>query len=163
MKANDVESRRTRWPAGFVRAALAATTVAFAGVALASDPASDRAAVRGALMAQFDKPDARLTVDPVVVSGEAAVAGWAQGERGGRALLFRSGKTWQVAACAGDALKQAKVLREAGVKAADAAVLARDLAAAEARLSAAQRAKFSTFDGFLRMDAHGQHPPNGKH
>ncbi len=158
------ELRRTaRRPAGLLRAALAATALWWAGLAPAADAAADQVGVRQALMAQFDKPEARLTVEPVVVSGEAAVASWAQGERGGRALIFRKGKTWQIAVCAGDALKQEKVLREAGVKAADATLLARDLAAAESKLSASQRAKFSTFDGFLRMDAHGQHPPVQKH
>ena len=33
----------------------------------------------------------------------------------------------------------------------------------EAKLPAAQRAKFSTFDGVVRMDANGQHPPEHKH
>jgi hypothetical protein len=123
----------------------------------------DAAAVRHVLMSQFDKPEARLSVEPVVISGDASVASWAQGERGGRALLFRHGAQWQIAICAGDALKDAKVLQESGVKPADATKLAQALARAEAALPAAQRAKFSTFDGFLRMDAHGQHPPAQKH
>ena len=70
--------------------------------------ADDPAAIRQALMQAFDKPHARLSVEPVVVVGQHAVAGWAQGERGGRALLYRHGTAWQIAACAGDALKDAK-------------------------------------------------------
>ena len=43
------------------------------------------------LKRQFDRPDAPLKVQPVVVLGDAAVAGWFQQDRGGRALL-RKGK-----------------------------------------------------------------------
>ena len=129
----------------------------------AAEPTKDEASIRHVLMATFDKPEARLVVDPVVVVGVHAVAGWAQGERGGRALLLQHGSEWHITLCAGDGLKQAKLLREAGISRADADALAKDLATAEAKLPAAQRAKFSTFDGVVRMDANGQHPPAHKH
>lgn len=141
--------------------ALSLCAMATSHAADASAP--DRAGVSQVLMSQFDRPDARLTVGPVVVAGDAALAGWSQGERGGRALLFRTGHGWQIALCGGDGLKDAKVLREAGVKGAAADTLARQLAAAEARLPPAHRARFSTFDGLLRMDASGAHPPTHKH
>jgi hypothetical protein len=120
---------------------------------------SDAAAIRHVLMSSFDKPEARLLVGPVVVVGTHALAGWAQGERGGRAMLYRHGDQWQVALCSGDGLKQVSVLREAGIDAADAKALVEALASAEARLPAALIAKFSTFDGLVRMDASGQHAP----
>lgn len=142
-----------------LRAALVATVALGTFAARSADASGDPAAVRHVLMAQFDKPDARLQVAPVVIAGDAAIASWSQGERGGRALLFRHRGAWQIALCAGDALKDAQVLQEAGVKAGDAHTMARSLATAEARLPAAQRAKFSSFDGVLRMDGTGQHPP----
>lgn len=145
------------------RLVLVGALLASAGALRAAEAGGDAAAVRHVLMSQFDKPEARLSVEPVVVAGDAAVAGWAQGERGGRALLFRHGGGWQIAICAGDALKDAKVLQEAGVKPADAKTLASALARAEAKLSASQRARLATFDGFLRMDAQGQHPPAHTH
>ena len=129
----------------------------------AAEPTKDEVSIRHVLMATFDKPEARLVVDPVVVIGAHAVAGWAQGERGGRALLTRHGTEWHITLCAGDGLKRAKVLREAGISLADADELAKGLATAEAKLPAIQRAKFSTFDGVVRMDANGQHPPAHKH
>lgn len=132
-------------------------------VIAADAPRDDAAAIRHTLMAQFDKPEARLQVEPVAVSGQAAVASWAQGERGGRALLFRKGSQWQIALCAGDGLKGTQLLREAGVSARDAEAIARALAAGEARLTPAQRAKFATFDGVVRMGAEGEHPPAHKH
>ena len=140
-----------------------AVSLACAASVQAAEPTNEEASIRHVLMATFDKPEARLVVDPVVVVGVHAVAGWAQGERGGRALLMRHGTEWRITLCAGDGLKQAKVLREAGISQADADVLAKGLATAEAKLPAAQRAKFSTFDGVVRMDANGQHPPAHKH
>lgn len=134
-----------------------------AAPALAADsPPADAAAVRQVLMAQFDKPEARLEVDPVAVSGDAAVASWAQGERGGRALLFRHGGQWQIALCAGDGLKGTRLLREAGVSARDADAIARALATGESRLTAKQRARFAAFDGVVHMGAGGRHPPAHK-
>jgi hypothetical protein len=138
-----------------------AMTLALA--AHAAEPAKEEASIRHVLMATFDKPEARLIVDPVVVVGTHAVAGWAQGERGGRALLMRHGAGWHITLCAGDGLKEAKVLREAGISQADADALAKGLATAEAKLPAIHLAKFSTFDGVVRMDANGQHPPEHKH
>lgn len=130
---------------------------ALAGPVAAAD-SPDQGQVRQLLMHTFDKPEARLQVDPIVVQGEHAIAGWTQGERGGRALLRRHGGAWQISVCGGDGLKDPKALADAGIPAADARRLAQALVAAEAKLPAAQRAKFSTFDGLVRMDAHGQHP-----
>lgn len=127
--------------------------------AAAAEPNAAEAAVRQALMAEFDKPESRLQVPAVAVEGDAAVASWAQGERGGRALLFQKGRVWRIALCSGDGLKGTQLLRDAGVSAGAAQALSKALAHAEARLPAAQRAKFSTFDGQVRMDAAGRHPP----
>lgn len=143
--------------------ALSALVALAAHAAEPGAPAADAAAVRQVLMAQFDKPESRLEVEPVAVSGDAAVAGWAQGDRGGRALLFRKhGSHWQIALCAGDALRTPKLMIEAGVKPRDAEAIAKALAAGEARLTPAQRARFSTFDGVVRLDGSGQHPPAHK-
>ncbi|WP_144289982.1 copper uptake system-associated protein [Ideonella sp. A 288] len=122
-------------------------------------------AIRDVLMDSFDKPEARLTVAPIAVIGIHGLAGWTQGDRGGRALLRRSGHGWVVVACGGDGLKELDVLRDAGLPAVDAVALVRAMDVAEARLPAEQRALFSTFDGLLRLDgppghagAHGAHP-----
>lgn len=99
--------------------------------------ANEESAIRTVLMAQFDKPEARLQVEPVVVMGDAAVASWAQQNRGGRALLRRRHEQWRIVACAGDAFKDAKLLQDAGLSAADARALVKTLTAAEAKLAAA--------------------------
>jgi hypothetical protein len=133
----------------------------------AGAPASPRAAeadldaIRAVLLKTWDQPQARLAVDPIVVQGDVAIAGWQQGERGGRALLRRraDARGWSVAVCAGDGLKDAELLRDAGVPAVDAHALARRLAQAESRLDARTLARFASFDGLVRMDEHGSHPP----
>jgi hypothetical protein len=65
----------------------------FAGVHCAAHEGTvsvhpDARSVEHVLKAQFDKPEAPLSVAPVSVEGNYAVAGWLQGARGGRALLL---------------------------------------------------------------------------
>lgn len=120
--------------------------------------APDDSAVRSVLRSQFDRPDAPLGVPVVATAGHHAVASWQQGERGGRALLRRSDGAWRIVACGGDALVQVNALREAGLSSADAQALRRDLLAGEARLSAADRARFASFGATARMDGAGGHP-----
>jgi len=136
--------------------------LALAGPLSAWAATPDEDAIRAVLMAEFDKPDARLAVQPVVVAGQHAIAGWFQGSRGGRALMRRHGSAWQIVLCSGHGLKNPQALRDAGIPSGAAARLLEDLARAEAALSPARRQQVSSFDGTVRMDAHGQHPPGHK-
>ena len=104
----------------------------FAGPVLAQT--ADEAAIYKSLHASFDRPDSRLTIAPVVVSGDHAIAGWAQGGMGGQALHRKKRESWQLVLCAGDGIKSRDALTKAGVSAQDAAALERDLAAAEGKL-----------------------------
>lgn len=124
--------------------------------ALAQD--DDAGAIKHLMMHTFDKPEAPLTVDPVTVSGDLAVVGWAQGDMGGRALLKKKEGQWALILCSGDALKEASSLVKFGLSSADADAMAAAVVAAEARLNATLVAKFSTFDGVVMMDANGAHP-----
>lgn len=117
----------------------------------------DAAAIRHRMMGQFDRPDQPLTVDPIVVSGDYAVAGWTQGELGGRALLRRDGADWRIILCSGDALTTAPLIQQAGASAAVAADLASRLAAAEGAIDPARRAYFSRFQGVIPVDDGGHH------
>ena len=107
------------------------------------------------LNAQFDKPEARLAVDPIVVEDGFAVAGWTQGEMGGRAFLRKKDENWTLILCSGDALKEVATLKEIGVPADVAEQLAADLAAGEKVADPARVALFSRFDGMVMMDEHG--------
>jgi hypothetical protein len=130
---------------------------------LAASPAlaqtADEPAISKLLHTTFDRPDSRLTIAPVVVAGGHAIAGWTQGEMGGRALLRKKGESWQLILCAGDGIKSRDALAKAGVSMHDAAALESDLAGAESKLPAQHVAMLSRFEGMVMMDASGNHPP----
>ncbi len=119
---------------------------------------SDETAIADLMKSMFDKPDAPLTVEPVVVVGDNAVAGWAQGDTGGRALLKRGHHGWRIVLCSGDALKETASLVEIGLPDHDATAISARLAEAEAALDPALVARFSLFDGIVMMDEEGGHP-----
>jgi hypothetical protein len=149
-----------RWSVGF--AAIAMVALAYMSPAVASD----QDAIRHVLMSTFDKPDARLVVDPVVVSGDHAIAGWSQGDMGGRALLRKKGHAWDVVLCAGDDLKRTDVLSKVGLPAADAKTLSAALAVAEAGVPPERLALFSKFEGLVMVGGdggHGHGQPAGHH
>jgi len=120
---------------------------------------ADVEGVRHAMMSTWDRPDARLTVSPVVISGQFALAGWVQGDRGGRALLRGGNGKWRVTACAGDGLKDSKLLEQAGVPASAARELVRSISAAEAKLPAQHVEKLALFDGWMTVGDGTAHPP----
>ncbi|QGM99037.1 copper uptake system-associated protein [Methylocystis parvus] len=124
---------------------------------------SDQDVVRDVLLKTFDKPEMRLTVDPVVIDGDVAVAGWVQGELGGRALLRRKGEAWTIDLCAGDALKESKSLEKLGLQKARADSLAAAIGAAEKKLDPAVLQKFSRFDGMFAVDENGGHVSTDPH
>ena len=67
---------------------------------------TDPDAVTAVMMAQFDTPENPLTVDPISVQGDVAIAGWAQGDKGGRAFLRNGDMGWSIEVCAGALCKQ---------------------------------------------------------
>lgn len=128
-----------------------------------ADAANDQAAIRVTMRGTWDRPETPLLVGPIVVVGDHAVAGWAQGDSGGRALLRRVHGKWLVHLCSGDALKETAFLMQSGLSHDDAASMARAVAVAEAALPAERVALFSRFDGVVMMDAEGNHPPAHGH
>jgi hypothetical protein len=119
-----------------------------------SSPASaetDAQAIRSLIGAMWDKADAKVVADPVVVSGTYAVASWTQGEHGGRALLRRDASGWGVVLCGGDALRDAASLAEAGVPKRDAEQIAVELSRTEELMPPERKSKFSLFQGIERM------------
>jgi hypothetical protein len=106
-------------------------------------------------------------VAPVVHQGDVALAGWVQGERGGRALLRRGSQGWVVTVCGGDGLKDVGLLKDAGVDAAQARRLVAALDSAEKRLPAEQRRKLSLFGANVAVGpsrgASAGHAAHGAH
>lgn len=114
--------------------------------------------IRHMLMATFDKPGMRLMVKPITVYKSVAVAGWAQGDMGGRALLRKKNGEWMLVLCSGDALKNPKSLQSFGLSAEEAEAMAKAVVEAEGKVDPALVAKFATFDGVVMMDSKGSHP-----
>lgn len=107
------------------------------------------------LMAQFDTPETPLTVAPVTVQGTAAIAGWAQDGRGGRAFLRQDDKGWFIELCAGSSLMLPATLQSLGLSETDATALLEKATAAEAALGAETIALFDSFDGTLMVGRDG--------
>lgn len=143
------------------RALAALVAAGLSGAALAQNPDAD--AVAQLLVTSFDKPEAHLVPGPIVVEEDVSIAGWSQGDLGGRALLRRKDGAWSIVLCAGDALKDAKTLESAGVPKEAAQALAVKLAAAESTIPAQRLALFSRFDGMVQMDANGGHQQADPH
>jgi hypothetical protein len=120
-------------------------------------------AIEHVMKAQFDKPQAPLTVVPVTVEGDYAIAGWIQKDRGGRALLKAEGGKWTIRVCAGDGLLQVSTLEMAGVSGSTAKRLLEKVAAAEKRLPLDQVKKFSLFEGVLKIEAGSHHGHGHSH
>jgi periplasmic copper chaperone A len=155
------------------------TTILLSALAASASPlrahdahaGPDAQQITHAMKRQFDKPEAPLSVAPVVVVGDAAVAGWTQQGRGGRALLRKEKTGWSIHVCAGKGLTQPDVLEMSGLPKAQAAEMTRLVAKAEGALTAQQRALFDSFEGVLKVGGdgaaphgHGQHAaPAHKH
>jgi periplasmic copper chaperone A len=114
--------------------------------------------IRQLLFSAFDKPNSRLDVEPIVVAGDYAIAGWSQSDMGGRALLRRRQGAWSLILCSGDGIKSSEALRRAGVPSGDAVALSRRLAEAEHGVAQERLSLFAKFEGTLMMDASGGHP-----
>jgi len=101
------------------------------------------------MKAQFDTPENPLTVAPITVQGDVAIAGWMQEGRGGRAFLRRDDAGWFIELCAGTALLLPETLTGLGLSAAEADTLITATNAAEAEKGAEVIARLDSFDGML--------------
>jgi len=116
-----------------------------------ADTASDQQNIQHLMRHTWERPDAPLDVGPITVEGDHAVAGWTQGERGGRALLGKNDKGWRVVLCAGDALLDPTTLRSAGL-APDAAVhMSQSVTQAESAVSPNRVKQFALFKGVVNV------------
>lgn len=111
--------------------------------------------IEALLRAQFDTPEAPLTVAPISVHGPVAIAGWAQDGRGGRAFLRQDDKGWFIELCSGASLMLPATLQSLGLSAADAEALLTGAKAAEAALSPDAIALLDSFDGTLIVGRDG--------
>ena len=142
------------------------TLLAFAGMNSAFAHGDDTHQITALMKKQFERPDAPLAVEPVTVEGNYAVAGWIQGNKGGRALLQKNKDHWFISVCAGDSLTKADVLQTTGMSAENSQKLSRAVSAAESKLAQNKLKLFSSFEGMVKVDAaagHGEHDTHGAH
>jgi copper(I)-binding protein len=118
----------------------------------------DEDSIRQLLFSTFDKPQSPLIVEPIVVTGDHAIAGWSQSDMGGRALLRRRQGAWSLILCSGDGIRSSDALRHAGVPSGDDVVLSRRLVEAEHEVAPERLALFAKCEGTLMMDASAGHP-----
>lgn len=138
-----------------ITALVAALFILFAHSAFAAE-AIDQTDIQTALHAMFDKPDVELVIDPITVDSGFAVAGWTQGDMGGRAFLRKSGATWALVLCTGDEIKSADALKASGVPAEGADRLAAAIAESEKSLDPERLKKLASFQGVMRKDGQSQ-------
>ncbi|MCX7288393.1 MAG: copper uptake system-associated protein [Rhodobacterales bacterium] len=131
---------------------------AAAAPAMTGDPLVD---IEALLKAQFDTPENPLTVAPITVQGDVAIAGWSQNGMGGRAFLRQDDKGWFVELCAGKGLLMPEMLTGLGLADADAASLLAGVTTAEAALGPDAIALFDSFDGELFIGRDGQGHEHG--
>ena len=134
---------------GTIAAMLAGHRASRSRPAWAAD--ADVPSIVAALKHDFEKPDHPLAVSPVVVSGDWALAGWTQGDMGGRALLRRRDGAWVIWLCAGDRIVAEQALRDAGIDQATARRLERDAKEADTREGPERVAMFGRFQGVVPM------------
>ncbi len=123
-----------------------------ATVAMTGDDSADIIAL---LKAQFDTPETPLTVAPVTVQGQVAIAGWAQGDKGGRAFLRKEAQGWFIELCAGSALMQTETLVGLGLALPEAESLLTAARAAESTIDPKSVELFDSFDGLLQIGKDG--------
>lgn len=121
---------------------------------------TDADQIEAVLMAQFDSPEAPLTVSPITIQGPVAVAGWTQQGKGGRAFLRKDDMGWFVELCAGESLVQPATFVSMGLTRAGAESLAAAVNGAERSAGTDLIGRLNAFEGTVLVgrsaaDGHG--------
>jgi copper(I)-binding protein len=125
------------------------------GAAAPAMTGDDPTDIEALLKAQFDTPESPLTVAPITVQGDVAIAGWSQDGRGGRAFLRKDVEGWFVELCSGAGLMLPATLQGLGLTPADAETLLVAARAAEETLGTEAIQRFDSFDGTLMIGRAG--------
>jgi hypothetical protein len=126
---------------------------AFAGNA-GAHPQSDEVSqekIKELISKTFDQPKSPVKTNPIVIEGKVAIADWAQGQKGGGALLRRRHHDWEIIACGGSSFKDPESITAIGISKVIAANITAKLKEAEAKLSPQQVKQFDSFDGVVNM------------
>ena len=123
----------------------------------------DAKKIEHVMKGMFDKPEAPLKVAPITVHGKFAVAGWIQGDQGGRAFLKKEKNQWSIQLCGGEGLKQADALAMTGMSRTEARELARKIAIDEKSMPTEDLRKLSLFEGIIKVGDDKNHGQHGNH
>jgi periplasmic copper chaperone A len=115
------------------------------------------------MKSMFEKVDAPVTIAPISVEGDYAVAGWVQGGRGGRAFLQKFKDQWAIAVCGGSGLTQASAMQSIGMKSIAATRLASAVVLAESKLDEDRRRLLDGFKGMVKVEQAAGRGANAKH
>jgi copper(I)-binding protein len=127
---------------------------------------TDAEQIEALLMAQFDSPEAPLTVFPITIQGQIAVAGWSQDGKGGRAFLRKDDLGWFVELCAGESLVQPATFVSMGLTPTEAESLAAAVNGAERSAGADLIGQLNSFEGTVLIgrsatEGHGHGASHG--
>jgi hypothetical protein len=123
----------------------------FANMNIAQANPEDEIIITQVMLTQWDKPENPLHVAPIVVAADYAMAGWTQGEKGGRALLRKHHGNWQVLLCGGNALTKTEQLTQAGLETKTANDLIKGFKQQAQQLSSQEIEKMSLFEGVVNV------------
>lgn len=126
-----------------------------AGMTDMEQPADPMHAIPMVMKALFETHGNPLSVEPIVVEGDFAIASWSQAGKGGRALLKKGEKGWSIHLCSGASLKDANALHHMGMSKEAAKAAAAALAKAETSLGAEKIAQFDSFEGTMMVGEEG--------
>jgi hypothetical protein len=127
------------------------TILAVLGIHIAQATPDDETNITQVMLKQWDKPESRLNVSPIVVAADYAMVGWTQGEKGGRAILHKHHEIWQVMLCGGDALTKIEQLTQAGLDPKIANALIQGFKKQAQKLSSQEIEKMSLFEGVVNV------------
>jgi hypothetical protein len=133
------------------------TILVFASANIVQANQDDEINITQAMLKQWDKPESRLNVAPIVVAKDYAIVGWTQGKKGGRALLHKHHGNWQVLLCGGDALTKTEQLTKAGLDAKTANALIKGFKKQAQQLSPLEIEKMSLFEGVVNIRSAQSH------
>lgn len=133
------------------------TMLAFTNANIAQANQDDENNITQVMIKQWDKPDSRLNVAPIVVATDYAMVGWTQGKKGGHALLHKHQENWQVLLCGGDALTKIEQLTKAGLDAKKANALIKGFKKQAQQLSSQEIEKMSLFEGVVNVSPAQSH------
>lgn len=104
----------------------------------------------------YDKPNLKVTTNPISINENFAIADWTQGNRGGRALLKKDNGHWAIITCGADEIKDLKNLKDAGISTNVAKALIEQLNQLEKSIDPNQIHLFSLF-GTKNDPKHAEH------